>query len=144
MHDMSYQYGFTEAAGNFQQSNLNRGGKGVDYVIADAQDGSGSSNANFATPADGSNPRMQMYLWGGSPFKTCVANSPAAFAGVKMAYEGSLSTNNKIKNVGTITANVIVYKDNGATTSLGCTAPSNAAALAGKIAYIDRGNCDFV
>ncbi len=50
MHNLSYQYGFDEAAGNFQQSNFNRGGKANDYVIADAQDGSGSNNANFSYP----------------------------------------------------------------------------------------------
>ena len=91
MHDMSYQYGFDEAAGNFQQSNLGRGGKGNDYVIADAQDGSGSNNANFATPADGSNPRMQMYLFSPSPFQTCFANSPAAFAGLKWLLKAALA-----------------------------------------------------
>jgi len=30
---------------------------------AEAQDGSGTNNANFMTPADGTAPRMQMYLW---------------------------------------------------------------------------------
>ena len=63
MHDIVYQYGFNEVSGNFQNSNLGRGGLGNDYVIADAQDGGGSNNANFATPADGTRPRMQMYLW---------------------------------------------------------------------------------
>ena len=63
MHDVLYQYGFTEAAGNFQTSNLGRGGLGNDYVKAEAQDASGTNNANFATPNDGSNPRMQMYLF---------------------------------------------------------------------------------
>src|SRR5690606_36026039 len=33
---------------------------------AEAQDGSGTNNANFFTPADGSRPRMQMYI-GTSP-----------------------------------------------------------------------------
>jgi hypothetical protein len=63
MHDVWYQYGFTEAAGNFQQNNYGRGGVGNDWVNADAQDGSGTNNANFGTPPDGSNPRMQMYRW---------------------------------------------------------------------------------
>lgn len=63
MHDIVYQYGFNEVSGNFQNSNLGRGGLGNDYVIADAQDGGGTNNANFATPADGTRPRMQMYLW---------------------------------------------------------------------------------
>lgn len=63
MHDMAYTYGFDEVGGNFQADNQGRGGAGNDYVFADAQDGSGTNNANFATPADGSNPRMQMFLW---------------------------------------------------------------------------------
>lgn len=63
MHDVYYAYGFDEAAGNFQQNNYGNGGTGGDYVLAEAQDGSGSNNANFSTPADGGNGRMQMYLW---------------------------------------------------------------------------------
>ncbi|MBS1760495.1 MAG: M36 family metallopeptidase, partial [Bacteroidetes bacterium] len=63
IHDMAYQYGFDEVAGNFQNDNQGRGGLGNDYVQAEAQDGGGTNNANFATPVDGSKPRMQMYLW---------------------------------------------------------------------------------
>lgn len=63
LHDLSYQYGFTEPAGNFQASNLGRGGFGNDYVLAEAQDGGSTNNANFATPPDGGSPTMQMYLW---------------------------------------------------------------------------------
>src|SRR4030095_15283765 len=62
-HDFLYHLGFTEAAGNFQKSNFNRGGAENDYLFADAQDGSGTDNANFGTPPDGSNPRMQMFLF---------------------------------------------------------------------------------
>lgn len=63
IHDISYTYGFDEVSGNFQNDNQGRGGLGADYVIADAQDAGGTNNANFATPSDGSRPRMQMYLW---------------------------------------------------------------------------------
>ncbi len=63
MHDIYYSYGFDEAAGNFQENNYGNGGIGGDYVLAEAQDGSGSNNANFSTPTDGGNGRMQMYLW---------------------------------------------------------------------------------
>lgn len=63
IHDKLYQHGFNEAAGNFQEDNFGNGGAGSDSVNAEAQDGSGTSNANFSTPSDGSNPRMQMYLW---------------------------------------------------------------------------------
>lgn len=62
-HDVWYQYGFDEVSGNFQQNNYGRGGLGNDWVNADAQDGSGTNNANFGTPPDGSNPRMQMFRW---------------------------------------------------------------------------------
>lgn len=62
-HDRLYQLGFTEAFGNFQQDNLNRGGLGADRVQADGQDGGGTDNANFATPPDGIPGRMQMYLF---------------------------------------------------------------------------------
>lgn len=43
-HDLTYRYGFDEAAGNFQQRNFGRGGLGNDAVIANAQDGSGMNN----------------------------------------------------------------------------------------------------
>jgi extracellular elastinolytic metalloproteinase len=69
VHDVQYQYGFDEQAGNFQESNFGKGGVGSDSVNADAQDGSGNCNANFGTPTDGGNPRMQMF--------TCNNASPA-------------------------------------------------------------------
>ncbi|MBK8498655.1 MAG: M36 family metallopeptidase [Flavobacteriales bacterium] len=63
IHDVWYQYGFDDPSGNFQQNNYGRGGTGNDFVFADAQDGGGTNNANFATPAEGTSPRMQMYVW---------------------------------------------------------------------------------
>jgi extracellular elastinolytic metalloproteinase len=63
VHDIQYQYGFDEAAGNFQVNNYGKGGVGNDSVRAEAQDGGGTNNANFSTPADGQRPRMQMYVW---------------------------------------------------------------------------------
>jgi extracellular elastinolytic metalloproteinase len=63
IHDIQYQYGFDEVAGNFQVNNYGRGGLGNDSVMAEAQDGSGTNNANFGTPRDGQRPRMQMFTW---------------------------------------------------------------------------------
>ena len=63
MHDFSYNLGFTETSRNFQVNNFGRGGIGNDSVRAEAQDGSGTNNANFATPPDGSRPRMQQFLF---------------------------------------------------------------------------------
>ena len=69
MHDILWRYGFDEPSGNFQKDNLAKGGAGNDFVFADAQDGSGTNNANFSAPVDGTNGRMQMFIWSnaGSP-----------------------------------------------------------------------------
>ena len=63
IHDTLYRHGFTEAVGNFQEDNFGNGGFGGDSVRAEAQDGGGINNANFATPPDGFQPRMQMFIW---------------------------------------------------------------------------------
>ena len=65
-HDALYQVGFTEAARNFQNDNFGRGGVAGDRISAEAQDSSGTNNANFATPADGGRGRMQMYVFTGA------------------------------------------------------------------------------
>ena len=60
-HDVLYGYGFDEVSGNFQTNNYGKGGVAGDQVEADALDGSGTNNANFSTPPDGTSGRMQMY-----------------------------------------------------------------------------------
>jgi hypothetical protein len=62
IHDVLWKYGFDEPSGNFQNDNQGRGGAAGDFVLADAQDGGSVNNANFNTPVDGGNGRMQMYL----------------------------------------------------------------------------------
>ena len=64
IHDVFYQYGFDEASGNFQVNNYGNGGVAGDSVRSEAQDGSGTCNANFSTPTDGGRGRMQMYVCG--------------------------------------------------------------------------------
>lgn len=64
IHDIIFQFGMDEAGGAFQEDNFGNGGVGGDSVNAEAQDGSGTCNANFGTPSDGGNPRMQMYTCG--------------------------------------------------------------------------------
>jgi hypothetical protein len=64
-HDETYRLGFTESAHNFQENNFGRGGVGGDRVSAEAQDCSGTNNANFTTPADGARGQMQMYVFTG-------------------------------------------------------------------------------
>jgi hypothetical protein len=68
-HDRLYSVGFTEPARNFQNDNFGRGGNAGDRVRAEAQDSAGTNNANFATPADGSLPRMQMFIFTNLPVR---------------------------------------------------------------------------
>ncbi|KAL8286045.1 hypothetical protein RB597_002913 [Gaeumannomyces tritici] len=71
-HDLLYQLGFNEAAGNFQTSNNGKGGRGGDAVILNSQDGGGTDNAQFSTPPDGQAGRMYMYMWTySSPQRDC-------------------------------------------------------------------------
>ena len=62
-HDELYRLGFNEAARNFQTDNFGRGGVGNDSISVELQDGSGTTNANFTTPADGGRGRLQLYVW---------------------------------------------------------------------------------
>jgi extracellular elastinolytic metalloproteinase len=139
LHDILYRHGFTEAAGNFQTSNYSRGGSGNDAVLAEAQDGSGTDNANFSTPSDGRAPRMQMYLWSGpDPDSEVVVSSPASIAGTYKARASSFG--GKLSSTG-ISGAIVLVNDGTGTTSDGCETIS--AKLTNKIALLDRGTCDF-
>ena len=135
MHDVMYQYGFTEAAGNFQDDNLGRGGIGNDHVNAEAQDGGGMNNANFYTPPDGQQGRMQMYLF--DPVTKFHINTPVSITGNYTV--NSISPNQVLSNLGSLTGDVALYEDDG--THQGCIAATNN--LTGKIVLINRGNCTF-
>ena len=64
-HDRLYLLGFTEPARNFQNDNFGRGGIASDRISAELQDLSGTNNANFTAPPDGSRGRMQVYIFPG-------------------------------------------------------------------------------
>lgn len=129
IHDVLYAAGFNESEGNFQINNFGRGGLANDHVLAEAQDGGGLDNANFATPTDGFKPRMQMYLWAGKPTHQVVVGS-TTYAASGAAFGPALTSTGR---TGIITV---------ASPADGCTAISTT--LTNRIAVIDRGNCDFV
>lgn len=141
MHDFGYHYGFDEAGGNFQVNNYGRGGNGGDDVQAEAQDGGGTNNANFATPADGNRPRMQMYLWDPAPGLPLTINSPAVVAGQYAAALAAFGP--ALPAAPGITGNLVVVNDGTALPSEGCNALVNGAQVSGNIALVDRGNCNF-
>jgi len=140
MHDVWYQYGFNEASGNFQSNNYGNGGAAADYVIADAQDGSGMNNANFGTPPDGTSPRMQMYLWNNPGPLLLTVNSPSNIAGgyfaVQATFGPALTTT-------PITADFVLFTDGTPDVNDACEAATNGASMSGKIVVIRRGSCNF-
>ncbi|MBI1225278.1 MAG: T9SS type A sorting domain-containing protein [Bacteroidetes bacterium] len=146
MHDMSYSYGMTEAAGAFQDNNYGNGGAGNDHVNAEAQDGGGTNNANFSTPADGGSGRMQMYLWSPSAGEIFNVTEPASVAGGYPSAQPATGwgTGSYATTTG-VTAPVTIVEDVLANPyfSDACEQIVNSADLVGKIALIDRGGCEF-
>lgn len=141
LHDVSYQYGFDEAAGNFQASNLSRGGAGNDYVHAFAESGAGMNNANFNTPPDGQNPTMRMYQWNSSIVPSLQVTSPSPIPTSYNIIEGIINLGSQLGYTGSKTGNIVRVTDSGG--GFGCGSISNAAALNGNIALVYRGSCNF-
>ena len=74
--------------GTFIDCTFGQGGYSNDYVLAESQDSSlgtnfALNNANFMTPPDGQNPRMQMYIYEKSdnPYDLFTVNFPDFLAG---------------------------------------------------------------
>ncbi len=147
VHDVLYQYGFDEPAGNFQVNNYGRGGLGGDAVNADAQDNSGTNNANFATPIDGLQPRMQMFVWNAP--QNIHENSPTLrdFPAGAAATDGSWGFVPPFS----LTNDLVFINDaQGADPNDGCCATADGRCaspqpwgVTGKIALLRRGNCEF-
>ncbi len=140
MHDLIYLAGFDEAAGNFQQNNYGNGGVGGDYVLAEAQDASGTDNANFATPGDGGNGRMQMFLWTNNGGNLTI-NSPAEIEGI-VSLTGTADFGLAIE-AADVTANAAIARNSGSNPTNACTEVLNGEEINGKIALVDRGECFF-
>jgi uncharacterized repeat protein (TIGR01451 family) len=84
-------------------------------------------------------------LDGGEPAPIVKVNAPAGIAG---NYLAAGATFGPALTPGGITGNVVIATDaanpSGPSTTDGCTALTNAAAVAGNIALIDRGTCGFI
>lgn len=143
LHDYAYRYGFDEISGNFQLNNYGKGGAGSDFVNADAQDGSGTNNANFATPPDGSNGRMQMYLWfsGVTAQPRFIVTNPLTIA---KAYTFALANFGPRLSKDVVQADVALVDDGSGKPQKGCTTLINASEINGKFALVERGYCSFM
>ena len=138
LHDDWYAGGFDEASGNAQTDNYGRGGLASDNLRAEAQDYSGTNNANMSTPSDGGHPRMQMYVFNPSTVVTLTVNTPAAIAGAKTPARATFGPQSY-----SLSGSVVVGLDANAPTGDGCSALTNAGAVSGKIVVLDRSTCTF-
>lgn len=159
MHDITSKLGFDEAFGNFQQKNYTNKGDGGDYVLAQAFDGitlhenrqdldaqgnpTKINNANFATPSDGFNGRMQMYFWNNSGGAVSI-DAPESIKGFIEEYgEGNFGKPIPNETEPAITGPIVMVKDKVGNPNDGCTKIDNATEVSGKVAMIDRGFCEF-
>ena len=139
IHDRLYAAGFNEIAGNFQEDNGSAGGRGSDSVNAEAQDGGGTDNANFATPRDGQNPRMQMYLWSSpDPDHEVVVPNVGTFGARRAEFSPVITPTGFTDDVALVSDGVA--GTGGGTVNDGCEPFSG---VSGQIALLDRGFCNF-
>ena len=138
-HDWYYDSGFDEASGNGQTNNFGRGGLGGDAMLAEAQDYSGTNNANMSTPPDGSPGRMQMYVFNLAGSGVTVT-APAAIAG---PYASGVATGFGPQSF-SLTGDVVLGVDASAPINDGCSSLTNFAQVNGKICLLDRGICSFL
>lgn len=149
VHDFTYNYGFNEAAGNFQENNYGNGGSASDYVRAEAQDNLNDetvvNNANFSTPPDGGNPRMQMFVWNRDRASRVLrVDEPMSLSGTYNSSPAS-GWGAEITSDNPVTGEVVIVDDGVANqlTSDACEPIINGSEIEGKIALIERGTCEF-
>lgn len=152
LHDWWYQLklfdaeesiGFNEQFGNAQFSNYGRGGEENDPLKAEAQDYGGINNANMFTPADGSSPRMQQYLWtgkwrNGTDYGVKIMSPLISeyFETVGIASFGP-------SDFDLTNAEVLLVSDTVDPPDDGCEPLEPEVSLSEKIVLLSRGNCGF-
>lgn len=140
-HDILYQYGFHEAAGNFQYNNFGKGGLDLDNVIAEGLDNINGSrnNANYSCPPDGYPSRLQMYVWQLPVYDTVVIDSPLNIYGKIVAVHSAISPT----LLAPLRSELVLVNDGSSYPTQGCSPYINGAQVNGKIALIDRGICNL-
>lgn len=133
LHDYWYDSGFNEAGGNAQTNNFGRGGVDNDAMHAEAQDYSGTDNANMQAMGDGESPIMQMYVWTGA------SSGSAGLTALNQTFQVGVAEFGPVNFNTTSVLSLVV--DGTAPAGDGCQAITNN--INNRIALIDRGNCSF-
>ncbi len=138
LHDYFYDAGFTT-----------RTAEGADRLLIELNDSSGSNNANISVPGDGQSPRMQVFLFDGATERRLELTG--SLSGLFDSTHASFGPNNF-----SVSAPIVIWNDgvkgsdsdpdtndDHASIFDGCETHPEPAAIAGKIALIDRGWCKF-
>jgi len=159
IHDFSYFFGFDEVAGNFQENNYDQNGSDGDFVISRAienqldEDGDPvTNNARFSTPRDGQNGTMFMFPWVASDTELNLL-SPDERSYVHGNAQFGIPDATRI-----VSGPVVISFDTGPDRAAfvegqpqvegvseldACGTITNAADIIGKVAIVERGQCDF-
>jgi uncharacterized repeat protein (TIGR01451 family) len=136
-HDIFYHYGFDEASGNFQHNNYGRGGAGGDAIMAETLDPSGHNNGRFWASPDGHPGQIEVFR-SIRPFPHLTVNTPPTIT-VRYSPGGNGTAAFGPQSFAGPSGDVV-----RAEPADGCAPLTNAAALAGKIAFLERGSCPFM
>ncbi|MBF0418335.1 MAG: M36 family metallopeptidase, partial [Magnetococcales bacterium] len=138
LHDLFYDQGFNESAGNGQANNYGRGGLGSDPILVTLSDATTDrDNASMATDADGASPTLVVGIWGGSQSIQLHMTQPESkrIVNVERAKFGPETYS--------VSGDLVRMEDGVDPIHDGCQTPTNASALRGRIVVIDRGLCLF-
>ena len=137
LHDLFYDVGFNEAAGNAQADNKGRGGRASDPLLVEVNDFEGVNDARFASAADGVSPRLQLFPV--QPLgRSTVALSPSigvdAGTGAAPMRPGTWNLSAQVVQLASIDGGLDV-----------CGPLLNASSLSGKVAFgVASGPCGSV
>lgn len=127
LHDLLYDVGFTEAAGNTQLDNRGRGGSGGDPLVLEVNDFAQAGVSRFIAAPDGVSPRIELFA--PAPFgRSVVTFLPGlgvdAGAGAPPMRDGAWNVSGRVVRVESLDGGFDV-----------CGPYRNAAQLGGAIAF---------
>lgn len=128
MHDILYQYGFTEESGNFQEENFGFGGKEGDSVVVEVKETQAFNNAVFLPTVDGARALMILFIFLRSDAKVVLNVADVEYTAAPAAF-GPTEYN--------ITGAPVIYSN-----GIECE-PVKDKLYKGAVVLIDRGTCVF-
>lgn len=128
MHDILYQYGFTEESGNFQEDNFGLGGEEGDSVVVEVKETAAFNNAVFLPTVDGARALMILFIFIRSDANVVLNVADEVYTAAPAAF-GPTEYN--------ITGAPVIYSN-----GIECE-PVKDKLYNGAVVLIDRGTCVF-